>query len=386
MRAKLKVLVAVVVLSSCVTGESRPVPAPPAELTGRSDAGARVWLDARTSEIVFVAGPFHIPVFDGTHGPEAGAGAEGGHAPGGHGHGESGREVAAGHEGHQRTPVLEFRWPETGWFQGFKLTVFDDRGNRLDRELLHHLIAVNFERRQLVYPVAERLFGIGQETGDIVLPDQVGVPLEAGTRMGIYASWRNETGEDLHGVYVRIAMPFTPQSPDARVESVFPFYVDTNNRIGDTNAWDLPPGHAERSYEFEIPLDGSLLVASGHLHDHGKELRLEDARREEVLFTLQGIEADPGELQAVETRVFRKLFGLIDGRVPLAAGRPYRVVGVYENTTGRVLELGAMAHIVGLFAPDDPEAWPEADPRSVAWLEDIAALGNGETEVVGGGP
>lgn len=370
-----KVLMTIVVMAAACgpAPASAPAPQPPPDLSGSSEPGARVWVDRQADEVVFVAGPFHVPVFEPGSGPEEG-------------HEAHGREVATGHEGHQRTPVLEFLWPETGWFQGFRLTLFDAQENRIDRQVLHHLIAVNFDRRQLVYPVAERLIGIGQETGDVVLPDNVGVPVESGTRLGVYASWRNETGDDLDGVYIRIAMPFTARTPGARVESVFPFYADTNNRIGDTNAWDLPPGRAERDFEFRIPLAGGLLAASGHLHDHGKELRLEDARRDRVLFTLRGVESAPGKLEEVETKVFRRFFGLIDDRVELEAGRPYRVVGVYDNATDRTIELGAMAHVVGLFAPEDPEAWPPVDRDSPEWQADIAALGDARFEMVGDNP
>ena len=52
--------------------------------------------------------------------------------------------------------------------------------------------------------------------------------------------------------------------------------------------------------------------------------------------------------------------------VRLRQGRQYRIVATYDNPTGRMLHNGAMAHITGLFAPDNPADWPaitESDPE-----------------------
>ena len=53
-------------------------------------------------------------------------------------------------------------------------------GTRVPRHVLHHLIMVNFSRRQLIYPAAERLMGAGSETEDVTVPKTVGVPLTSG--------------------------------------------------------------------------------------------------------------------------------------------------------------------------------------------------------------
>src|SRR5439155_22718497 len=46
------------------------------------------------------------------------------------------------------TPVQTFDWPVTGWMHGFKVELVDDEGRVLPQRLMHHLIAVNFSRRQ----------------------------------------------------------------------------------------------------------------------------------------------------------------------------------------------------------------------------------------------
>src|SRR5690606_13420843 len=88
------------------------------------------------------------------------------------------------HSRSHNTPVYRFRWPVQGWFRGFRVSVVGPDGTELPRRLIHHLIMINYERRQLVYPAAERLWGAGIETGNFSLPRTIGVPLAAGTDLG----------------------------------------------------------------------------------------------------------------------------------------------------------------------------------------------------------
>src|SRR5213596_185026 len=94
------------------------------------------------------------------------------------------------------TPVQKFAFPVDGWLQGFRLDLFDDRGRELSHRLMHHLIMVNFSRRQLIYPALERLLGVAEEsdTGDLRIPRTIGVPMRAGQELGVYATWHNDSG------------------------------------------------------------------------------------------------------------------------------------------------------------------------------------------------
>lgn len=328
-----------------------PPPEPPATPDGETAVAVRV--DSTRNLVIMEAGPFHIPAAAGA----AEAGHHGGHA----------------HHG-ANTPLLLFDWPVEGWYRGFGVRLVDRAGEPLPEELMHHLIGVNFDRRQVVYPVPERFMGTGAETRDILLPEQIGVPMERGTRLGVYASWNNETGREIPEAYIRVVLAYTPADTDDRPEEVVPIYMDTNNRFGATNAFDLPPGHAVRSYEFTLPVDGALLGLSGHLHDYGRQVRLEDARTGEVLVELDGIRDDGGRIEGVEQKIFRRFFGLLDARVPLEAGRPYRVVGEYFNPTDETIELGGMAHLSGVFAPATMENWSALDVSSDAYRLDVGAL------------
>lgn len=300
-------------------------------------------------EVEIVAGPFHVPALDG----------------GGHDH--HGADHAS-----MTTPLVVIPWPVDAGMTGFRMAAYTADGTALPRSVLHHVIGVNFARRQLVYPVAERLFGFGAETPDIKLPGNLEVPLEPGDSIGVYAMWNNDTGTDLEGVYLQVLLPYAEDGGER--EPALPIYMDTNNQIGDKTSFDVPPGRSERAFEFDLPVGGGLLAAGGHLHDHGVELRLEEVATGRVITRLRPEVDAVGHVTAVEQKIFRRFFMLLDARIRLDAGVRYRVVGVYDNPTGRTIPDGGMAHIVGLFVPDDMSAWPEPDTRSHEYLADLAGM------------
>lgn len=384
----MRTIATLVTLSAAVACAARP-PAPmPQDLRerpGPEGFNARVVVDEARGEVVVWAGPFRVE-------PSAGGHAHGGSAPVPEGeahadrheehgttHDDAGGEEHAyadagedppGHEGHTRSPVIPIEWPADGYLRGFELDLQDGAGNPLPRSLMHHLIGVNFDRRMLLYPVAERLFGIGTETGDTKLPKTMGVPLEAGQDIGFYVMWDNSTGETLDDVYVRLALPWTPASEADDIVEVLPFYADVNLDIGSTDAYDLEPGHSVRRYEFQAPAAGRLIAASGHLHDFGTVVRLEDARTDEVLLEITPKLDEDGMIRGIS----RKIMGVWHGGVRLEEGHTYRVVGVYDSPLAETVPMGAMAHIVGLFAPDDLSRLPDADPDSEIWALDLSGL------------
>ncbi|MDX2193149.1 MAG: hypothetical protein NW201_07335 [Gemmatimonadales bacterium] len=268
------------------------------------------------------------------------------------------------------TPVLRFAWPMEAWMRGFRVEVRARDGTPLPRHIMHHMIMVNFDRRQLLYPAVERLLGIGTETGDVSLPPTIGVPLAAGTRLGLYVAWHNDTGRDLEDVQLRITMQWMPRNQAPRPLDALPLYMDVNLTVGGSNAWDVPPGAAQRSWEFTMPVSGRLLGVGGHLHDHGVKVELADAATGRLITRVRGTRDATGRVTAVE----RKLFGVSGEGIRLVAGRRYRVTGFYENPTGETLVRGAMAHLVGLFAPDDLARWPVLDLADADTQRDLASL------------
>jgi hypothetical protein len=269
------------------------------------------------------------------------------------------------------TPVQHFAWPLDGWFRGFRVDVVDAKGQALPRHVIHHLIMVNFSRRQLLYPAAERLMGAGTETDEEVsVPKTIGVPMTPGMKLGMYVAWHNDTGKELEGVFLKVTMLWTPKNQNPRPVNSMPIYMDVNLTVGGSNTFDVPPGKSSKAYEFSLPVGGRLLGVGGHMHDYGVSVRLEDAETGKVITRIVATRDTNGKL----IKVSRKLYGVSGEGLKLKADHKYRVVGEYDNPTGETRIKGAMAHMVGLFVPDDMSKWPQIDPRDPTYQRDLASL------------
>jgi hypothetical protein len=275
------------------------------------------------------------------------------------------------------TPLQRFEWPIDGWLRGFELELVDSQGNPVPRDVIHHMIMVNFSRRMLLYPASERLMGAGSETEDIKVPKTIGVPMKPGMNLGMYVAWHNDTGKDLHGVHMKLRMLWTPKNQNPPPVNSLPIYMDVNLTVGGSNTFDVPPGKSEKAYEFTLPVGGRILGVGGHLHDYGVRVRLEDAETGKVLTVVEGTRDSTGKVTAVS----RKLFGVSGEGLKMKADHRYRVVGEYDNPTNQTQVKGAMAHMSGLFTPDDMSKWPEIDQSNAAYQRDMVALqarGSGE--------
>ena len=308
-----------------------------------------VRVDERRHEVVIRMGPFPLPA------NEAGAGEE--HEGMGHAHGS-------------QLPVYRFPWPVSGWVRGFRVTILDGNGNPLDRRLLHHVNLLHLDRRSLTLPMFEKTMAAGQETEAVTLPKSVGVRIEKGADMGLASMWTNETGGDLPGVVLELALPYLPENTVPEPLDVRPIAMDVGFRPGLTAGFDLDSGRKEFSREFILPVSGRLLGVGGHLHDYGLSLELRDAESGKVLVTLRAKTRPDGTVLGMS----RKVLGVSGAGLKLKAGRRYLVVAKYYNPTGRVLKLGAMAAMAGIFAPDDPKEWPVLERNHPVYLAEIASL------------
>jgi hypothetical protein len=275
-----------------------------------------------------------------------------------------------GAAGSDDAPVQHFEWPVDGWFRGFKYEIVDAKGTVLDRRLMHHMIVVNFDRRQLLYPAVERIAGAGSETDDASVPKTIGVPLSRGMDLGFYIMWHNESGEDLDGVYLKYTMLWTPTNQNPRPVTSLPLYMDVNLTVGGSNTFDVPPGRSEKAYEFTLPVGGRLLGVGGHMHDYGSLVKLMDVESGKELTRVTAKRDSSGKVLGIS----RKLFGVTGDGLKLKANHRYRVVGVYDNPTGQLRPNGAMAHMVGLFVPDDMSQWPVVDKADPTMRRDLASL------------
>ena len=280
--------------------------------------------------------------------------------------GMSAMEMMGHGPGHEDVRV-HFRWPADVWMRSFDLKLFDQNHRRLNQATtMHHMELLNFDRRQVIYPMVERVFGLGEETGSAKIPKSVGLPLDAGSDIALYVMWNNHTDTPIQGVALQLTIDYSPRTLVPRPTIVLPFKADVNIHPGYGDAFDLPPGGGSRSSVFTMPVSGRLVAAGGHLHDYGKELRLEDVASGKVLARVEAIRTPTGQV----TGVGHSLYG-IAGRGPhLIAGRQYRLVAVYEGSP-RDSILGAMGMMGGIFAPDDYARWPKLDRTDPAYLIDL---------------
>ena len=152
--------------------------------------------------------------------------------------------------------------------------------------------------------------------------------------------------------------------------SALPIYMDANLTVGGSNTFDIPPGRSSKAHEFTLPVGGRLLGVGGHLHNFGVGVRLEDAATDKILTRVAAKHGRGGAVTGVE----RRLFGVTGDGLKLKEGHRYRVVGAYHNPTDQTLSRGAMAHMVGLFAPDDMAKWPAIDLTDPEYQRDLASL------------
>jgi hypothetical protein len=330
-------------LSSIIAASLLSAPGP-----SDSTPNVTVAVDSSRKELIITAGPFDLPNMPPMED----------HAM---------MDLGMSHD----TPVQHFDWPVDGWFRGFKVDLTDAAGRPVPRHVMHHLIMVNFSRRQLVYAAAERLMGAGTETDDeISVPKTIGVPMKPGMKLGMYVAWHNDTGQDLKGVYLKLNMLWTPQNQNPPPVNSLPIYMDVNLTVGGSNTFDVPPGKSSKSFVFSLPVGGRLLGVGGHMHDYGVRVRLEDVESGKVLTSVEATRDSAGKLE----KMSRRLFGVSGEGLRLKANHQYRVVGEYDNPTNETLIKGAMAHMVGLFTPDDMSRWPRIDPSNPDYKRDMASL------------
>jgi hypothetical protein len=310
----------------------------------------KITVDSARHTVTFVAGPFAI---------------DAGHPPSADGAMNHGMHVNA-----TEYPLMYFKWPVAGWARGFQLQLVDGQGKEVDRRLLHHLNIVNFGRRQLFYPVPERMLAIGQETPDISLPKTVGIPVEAGFPMALIMAWHNEKLEPVPVVYVHLTMDYSPTNMNPRPVSVMPVYMDVVDPIGKEVDFDLPAGNSTFTGDHALVASGRIIGIGGHGHDFLSNLALQevvDSTHVRNVATLRTTRDSTGRLLGIE----QKLPGIRGNGIPLQAGKTYRVTGSYENPTGRLLVKGAMIHIILLYAVTDMRQWPKVDADDPGWRLDM---------------
>jgi hypothetical protein len=302
------------------------------------DSNVHIRVDSSHREVVISTGPVRIP-------------------------------AAALYAHHVKEEYLSIAWPVSGWVRGYRVDLVDSTGKLLPPELIHHVGMVNLARRQLAYPIAERLFASARETKPVELPESMGVPVWGNEQMVLYYALVNPGQSEIAGASVRVTILWTPAGRRG-VKDVLPLYANAKEQTEESISFDVAPGVSTTSAEFTIPVSGYVRALGGHLHDYGVELRLEDAESNEVLARLGTSRTSKGLLLEVEQTSFRlKRHGL-----RLNANHRYRVVAVYDNPTCRTISAGAMGVLVGAFIPDDLRGVARVDSTDPAFQRDMEGL------------
>lgn len=310
----------------------------PSAATITADSNVHIRVDSSRHEVVISAGPVRIP-------------------------------AATPYAHHTNEEYLPVVWPVSGWMRGYRVDLVDSAGKLLPSELIHHVGMANLARRQLAYPIAERLFASARETRPVELPESMGVPVSGNERMVLYYALVNPGQSEIAGAVVRVTILWTPAGR-RDVKDVLPLYANAKAQTDESISFDVAPGVSTTSAEFTIPVSGHLRALGGHLHDYGVELRLEDAESNEVLARLGTRRTSEGLLREVEQTSFRlKRRGL-----RLSANHRYRVVAVYDNPTCRTIAAGAMGFVAGAFIPDDLRGVERVDSTDPAFQRDMEGL------------
>ena len=269
--------------------------------------------------------------------------------------------------------LLRFTWPVTGWLRGVRLKIFDDNGKVLSSKLVHHINVVNFGRRQLFYAIPERLIAMGEETEDIRVPATVGIPVSADMPMAALVMWHNHTKAMIKGVNFEMTIEYSPTNMVPKPVSVLPVYLDVINPVGHDVDFDLPAGQSAFHKDFRLPASGRIIGAGGHAHDFATALTLldvTDSIKPRQVVNLRIQLAPKGYI----TKIDRMLPGITGDGIKLQDTHTYRLVGKYNNPTGKSIEKGAMLHMILLYVPDKAEAWPKLNTADTDWIKDSARL------------
>ena len=269
--------------------------------------------------------------------------------------------------------LLHFTWPVTGWIRGVRLRVTDGSGKVLSSRLIHHINVINFGRRQLFYPIPERLIALGEETGDIRVPATVGIPVTTAMPMAMIIAWHNHSANEIKGVSVEMTVEYSPTNLVPRPVSVMPVYLDVMNPVAADVDFDLPAGRFTKSRDFKLPLSGRIIGAGGHEHDFGTGLTLQDVSDSTHPHQVVRV-GTKRNAKGVVLSIDQLLPGITGDGIKLQQGHTYRMTGSYDNPTGKSIEKGAMIHMILLYVPDHPDQWPKLDTSDTDWKRDVARL------------
>jgi len=251
------------------------------------------------------------------------------------------------HSGVAQPPDFFLPIPFDGWLLAYHPRLVDGDGHALAGRLLHHVAFWNTARSDFLCPnKEEHIFGAGGEMNDWMALPGVGYRVSSGDRIRVGTMFHNPTGTSHPEVYLEVRVEYRREENGPPLRDAYPVWFDVEE-CGKSD-YDLPVGSSVRAGEHTLPVSGRLLGVGGHLHDYGRELRLESVTRREEIARLSPEADDEGRILSMPVVPF-----LMQGGRRLEKGEVLRVTARYENPTGRAIPQGAMAIAVGYFLPDD---------------------------------
>jgi hypothetical protein len=295
---------------------------------------------------------------------------------------------AAGRRGESmvRLPLCQVLFPVDASLHSSRVDVVDDSGRALPHRMLHHFNLSDPDHRELFLPIGLHLLAASKETPAITVPRLLfGLPLQRGQRLLAGAMLANTSQVAYHAVRVRLVLRYVPGGRPWPLYRTYPWAIDVQYPLGrpptGSKAFDLPPGHTERSWEGSPAIAGTILGLGGHLHDFGVSLELKDMTSGTVLWRGAPVTDRAGRVITFPLARFYTWHRL---GVHVVPEHRYRLTAVYENRTGRAIRDGGMGAVAGLFVPDRGATWPAVDTRDTLYQRDLAAtLRAGSADLMG---
>jgi len=273
---------------------------------------------------------------------------------------------AADHHASPQPPAVEFAIDRSVRVRGFRVEVVDASGDLVPERVLHHVKLLDRGRRDLFHPFMMRLLGAGHETREFRLPFPYALRLDQGQELLLTAMLHNPFDQAFEGVRVRVHIETVNREWPGRID-LMPFFAHVTE-ASEPSSYDLPPGRSTRSWEGSPVVSGRIVGFSGHLHQYGTELIVEDLTEGKELWRGRANLDEEGHVISIPRKVFR-----LGSGVRMRADHVYRMTAVYDNPTGAVIPGGGMGTVGGLLRPERGTVWPAADPDHPLYVADLAS-------------
>jgi hypothetical protein len=257
------------------------------------------------------------------------------------------------HTSHHKMPQPpDVFWtiPVDAWLLGYTPKLVDASGSEVPGRVLHHVAFWNENRADFLCPnKEEHIFGAGGEMTNWAQLPGYGYRVQKGDKIRIETMVHNPTDTGYEKMYLEVQIPYADANAGSvgkMINNVYPAWMDVES-CGNSG-YDLKPGKNVTTGTVPVKYDGILLGVGGHMHDYAKEIVLEDATRKETVATLDAKVDEHGQLLSMPVVTF-----FDRGGYKFAAGDTLKITATYENPTGKLLRDGAMAIVVGYFAPAD---------------------------------